>query len=807
MTTLRIERVVSLPTNMTPYTLYLLKSTDNNLVDIYITDNVGLATRHIITKDEIVTLIQNTALTSSDIGDTIQSLLISGTNIKTINGNNILGSGDIVIYADNLVDSVAGKTGDVVLVKADVGLANVDNTADVDKPISAVTQTALNGKEATITEGTISQYWRGNKTWGDLPSTVFNLALTGLSTATNAVITASDGVLAAFGKLQAQITGHTSNVSNPHSVTKAQVGLGSVDNTTDSTKNVLSATKLTTPRTINGVNFDGTGNITINAVDNTSRIASSEKGVPNGVATLDAAGLVPSTQLPSYVDDVIEAANSASFPGTGEVGKIYIALDTNKTYRWSGSTYVYITSGAVDSVAGKTGVVTLTKTDVGLGNVDNTSDANKPISSATQTALNSKEVTITAGTTAQFWRGDKTWRDFATDVRASLLAGLSTATNTIITVSDSVIVAFGKLQAQITGHTGNVSNPHSVTKTQVGLGSVDNTSDIDKPISTATQTALNSKEAAITISTNAHYWRGDKVWGDFSGTARTVALTGLSTATNAVITAADHILGALGKLQAQITGHTSNVSNPHTVTKAQVGLGSVDNTADSAKNVLSAGKWTTARSLSITGDGAWTISTDGSSSATAAFTLAASGVTAGTYTTVTVDAKGRVTAGATLAAADIPALDSAKITTGTFALARIPTGTTSVTVSLGNHLHTGTYEPANTNLLKANVTATLTVGYSCTPYSGGTISSGTYTPAASSGGQQYITNGGAFTLAPPTTATNIILEITNSASAGAITTSGFTKVDGSFTTTSGHKFICSITKTQNYSLLQIQALQ
>lgn len=116
----------------------------------------------------------------------------------------------------------------------------------------------------------------------------------------------------------------------------------------------------------------------------------SEKGQPNGYASLDAAGLIPTTQLPAYVDDVLEFANLAAFPTTGETGKIYVAKDTNKTYRWSGSVYIYITSGAVDSVAGKTGVVTLVKGDVGLGNVDNTSDLNKPISTATQIALSGK---------------------------------------------------------------------------------------------------------------------------------------------------------------------------------------------------------------------------------------------------------------------------------------------------------------------------------------------------------------------------------------------------------------------------------
>jgi hypothetical protein len=70
--------------------------------------------------------------------------------------------------------------------------------------------------------------------------------------------------------------------------------------------------------------------------------------------------------------------------GDKQTGKIYVALDTIKSYRWSGSTFIYITSGAVDSVAGKTGVVTLVKGDVGLGNVDNTSDSIKSVASATK---------------------------------------------------------------------------------------------------------------------------------------------------------------------------------------------------------------------------------------------------------------------------------------------------------------------------------------------------------------------------------------------------------------------------------------
>lgn len=72
------------------------------------------------------------------------------------------------------------------------------------------------------------------------------------------------------------------------------------------------------------------------------KIGSAEKGAANGVAALDSTGKVPSGQLPSYVDDVVEYNSLSDFPATGETGKIYVAKDTNLTYRWSGTGYVEI---------------------------------------------------------------------------------------------------------------------------------------------------------------------------------------------------------------------------------------------------------------------------------------------------------------------------------------------------------------------------------------------------------------------------------------------------------------------------------
>jgi hypothetical protein len=76
------------------------------------------------------------------------------------------------------------------------------------------------------------------------------------------------------------------------------------------------------------------------------------KGAASGYAPLDLSAKVPAINLPSYVDDVLEYANQAAFPATGETGKIYVTLDTNKTYRWSGSAYVEISAspGSTDSV-------------------------------------------------------------------------------------------------------------------------------------------------------------------------------------------------------------------------------------------------------------------------------------------------------------------------------------------------------------------------------------------------------------------------------------------------------------------------
>lgn len=129
-------------------------------------------------------------------------------------------------------------------------------------------------------------------------------------------------------------------------------------------------------------------------------IPDSEKGAPEGVAELDENGLVLASQLPSYVDDVEEHDSLSDFPVTGESGKIYVATDTSLTYRWAGSGYVEISPsialGETSSTAyrGDRGAVAyahvsdtsnphhVTKAQLGLDRVDNTSDSEKTVDKA-----------------------------------------------------------------------------------------------------------------------------------------------------------------------------------------------------------------------------------------------------------------------------------------------------------------------------------------------------------------------------------------------------------------------------------------
>lgn len=161
----------------------------------------------------------------------------------------------------------------------------------------------------------------------------------------------------------------------------------------------------------------------------------------------------------------------------------------------------------------RTGNVNITATNIGLGNVNNTSDAEKPISTATQTALNGKQATITGAAT--------TITDNNLTANRALISNsngkveVSSVTSTELGYLDGVTSNIqtqlnNKLSSAPVTSVNNKTGAVTLAKGDVGLGNVDNTSDANKPISNATQAALNDKQSKITVN---GFLKGDGTGG------------------------------------------------------------------------------------------------------------------------------------------------------------------------------------------------------------------------------------------------------------------------------------------------------
>lgn len=251
------------------------------------------------------------------------------------------------------------------------------------------------------------------------------------------------------------------------------------------------------------------------------------KGKANGLASLDDSGKVPSTQLPSYVDDVLEFDQLDQLPKPGESGKIYVVTSTNLQYRWSGTDYVEISKslalGETSSTAypgdkGKTTTDIVNSLSDNLVNdvLVSQSDKNSvslTIKSITKNPVKkNKELLLADGEPILLTDNtpilladnvDDGLYDQADDKlitinqASSFTAGVMSASDKTkldgLKAQAEIDTSISNVQNNLNAHINNRTNPHRVTKEQIGLDQVDNTSDANKPISTATQNALNSK--------------------------------------------------------------------------------------------------------------------------------------------------------------------------------------------------------------------------------------------------------------------------------------------------------------------------
>ena len=312
--------------------------------------------------------------------------------------------------ADDLVSHKANTANPHNVTKAQVGLANVDNVQQASKTefIAHVNDAV---KHVTSAERTV---WNNKAEISDIPTKVSQLEndaeyvtqieLETYKSVNDQAIDDLDSRLTTVENNKAEKSYVDLELSKKADKTYVDTELEKKANKSDTytkseTNSLIQALIDSAPETLNtlakianAINNDPDFATTINnllAQLEANKLDKSLKGVAGGLAELDFTGRVPSSQLPSYVDDVLEYLSKNNFPAIGETGKIYVALDTNLIYRWSGSSYVEISPslalGETSSTAyrGDRGKIAYdhsqtignphqtTKADIGLGNVGN----------------------------------------------------------------------------------------------------------------------------------------------------------------------------------------------------------------------------------------------------------------------------------------------------------------------------------------------------------------------------------------------------------------------------------------------------
>jgi hypothetical protein len=531
---------------------------------------------------------------------------VSSVDNRIVSFNGITGK----IIKDSGIDSTSVSTA----VTNSHTHTNKSNLDSIDQSLATTSSpTFANITDSGLTASQIVQTNASKQLVSISPATAYNQAFEALTSNIKMNNTVSVGSLSTIARADhihpidtsrepanSNIQTHISRTDNPHVITATQVGLGNVTNESKvtmfnnpaftGTPTGITATHVglgnvpninaTNPANItqtssyrfttdaekatwNAKQPAGSYEVTTNKVtafqtipDNTHypseklvkdnldlKLNTSLKGTANGLAELDSTGKVPATQLPSFVDDVLEYANLASFPVTGETGKIYVAIDTNLVYRWSGTVYISISSsltlGETSTTAyrGDRGKIAYDHSQIITGNPHGTSKSDIGLSNVTNDAQIKKLSSSIIGDIPTFGTitGDTLVDSYGVE---TTLVGA----NTKLPRADAVKTY---IDTQIT------ANAFTNEKAQDAVGSIlIDTNSID----------FTYDDVNNTIKADVKKQNGTTV--DLS-----IDTLGLKAELNSILkTSYDNAVT-----------HISRTDNPHSVTKSQIGLGSVDN--------------------------------------------------------------------------------------------------------------------------------------------------------------------------------------------------------------------------------------
>jgi len=554
--------------------------------------------------------------------------------------------------------------------------------------ITSDVQTQLNAKEPAITAGTAAQYLKGDKTLGTFASDVLAVALSGLSTATNSAISASDTILSALGKLQAQITSVSSTT------TTALAGKADLTNSSQ-TITAAAVTGLTTPMAgsdaanktyvdsaVSGAStwttsgsdiYRSSGNVGIGTSSpaalmhvNGTLQATTINAITGGSINYWGGSATPyassSSSLAEPSNGLAVSSNNTAGDGRGSFFRATTrnSATTNQSAYWG--TISNSTGYSPDIVIGhQTGATAYQERmrissngNVGLGTSSPNTllEVRKDSTASSETILGLALTNGADPASYPFTGSQLQFRGFSNKVMSSIStqwdAGISNNANITFrtrhndTLIESMYLRFdgqigigtvipldkldvngsaivrSKLRLKSSGvsnyvelmapaslaSTITLTLPSTVgtngqTLTTNGAGVLSWTSpattfsgtanravitDGSGALSTSSvtstelgylsgvtssvQTQLDAKEPAITAGSTAQYLRGDKTLATFASDVIASVLTGLSTATNSAISATDTVLGAFGKLQAQLDGMTTNVSGKADLTNS-----------------------------------------------------------------------------------------------------------------------------------------------------------------------------------------------------------------------------------------------